>query len=83
MVRYIYKATSVLEEPDKPSVQPRPVILGEALKDGFRWLALSPWYYFESRVELPLATPAPATYPNGTPTDTECTQPWAESKEKA
>jgi len=79
VARYIYAATSVLEEEDRPQVQPRPVINGVPLASGFRWLALSPWWYFESRAALPLATPAPATYPNGTPTDTECTQPWCES----
>jgi hypothetical protein len=79
-LRYIYAAAAIVEEAERPGVQPRPVVDDEPLTAGFRWLALAPWFFFETREPLAGAVPAPATYPNGTPVDTDCDQPWCESE---
>lgn len=75
-MRYFYAAPAIRES-DSPNVLPVPDIAGIELVR-WRWIALLPFWYFETADPLAGAIPAPAAYPNGTPLNTECTQPWCE-----
>lgn len=85
-MRYIYEAAKVLEDERDPlGVLPFPdlELVTASLATQVRWLALKPWNIYEADAPVPGATPAPATYKIGTPTDTVCDQPWFPVREGA
>ena len=68
----LYAAAEVTEE-----MEPRPAIDGKPIAVRWRWIAQSPWWYFETEEAVAGFDAAPATYPNGVPL-LETIAPWQE-----
>lgn len=70
----LYAASELTEHGDVPCLG------GEPIAVRFRWIAMGPWWYFETEEPLVGFDLAPDAYPNGVPL-LPCERPWTDPAE--